>query len=56
MEESASDLAELPVPVIWLNCIYERASDLAELLAVPGMRQNCLLFVEEYLAELSVCG
>ena len=36
--QCASDLAELPVsggwrrvPVIWLNCLYERASDLAEL-------------------------
>ena len=32
LEEHASDLAELPVPVIWQNCLYveECASDLAE--------------------------
>ena len=32
VEERASDLAELPVPVIWKNCLYleECASDLAE--------------------------
>jgi hypothetical protein len=59
MEESASDLVELPVPVIWQNCLYELASDLAELPAMPVIWQNCLLFVEECasnLAELSVCG
>jgi hypothetical protein len=57
MEESASDLAELPVPVIWMNCMYELASDLAKLPAVPVIRQNCLLVVEECtgdLADLSV--
>ena len=39
MEEHSSDLAELPVPVIWQNFLYldnaynveEHASDLAEL-------------------------
>ena len=32
-EPRASDLAEVPVQVIWLNCLYmeEYASDLAEL-------------------------
>ena len=32
VEERASVLAELPVPVIWQNCLYveECASDLAE--------------------------
>ena len=57
-EESASDLAELPLPVIWQNClsvdrvpviflnsqyVEERASDLAE-----------FPFTID-LAELSVC-
>ena len=44
MEEHASDLAELPVPVIWQN-------DLAEL---PVCGQCCA----RYLAELPVvvCG
>ena len=55
----ASDLAELPVPVIWQNCLYmeERASNLAEL-PVPVILQQCL-HVEERasgLAELPVCG
>ena len=55
-EERANDLAELPVPVIWQNCLYvdsvpviwqnclhveEHASDLAEL-PVPVIWQNCL--------------
>ena len=56
--ESASDfLAELPVAVIWQNClsvdsvpviwqndlhVEEHASDLAELPAVPVIWQNCL--------------
>ena len=33
MEERASDLAELHMPVIWQNCLYfeECASDLADL-------------------------
>jgi hypothetical protein len=53
VEEGASDLAELLVPVIWQNCLYvdsapvilqkslhveERASDLAEL---PVHQQVC---------------
>jgi hypothetical protein len=45
LEECASDLAELPVPVIWQNCLSvesgECASDLAEL-PVPVIWQNCL--------------
>jgi hypothetical protein len=55
VEEQASDLAELPVPVIWQNClsgesvpligqnshyVEERASDLAEL-PVSVIWQNC---------------
>ena len=48
MEERASDLAELPVPVIWQNCVY--------LDSVPVIWQNSLL--EEVsasdLAELPV--
>ena len=59
MEEYASDLAELPVPVIWQNCLPVGS--------VPVIWQSCL-FVEERasdlaeipfandLAELSVCG
>ena len=53
MEESASDLAVLPVLVIWQNCQYECASDLAELPAVPVIWQNCLLFVEECASDLA---
>ena len=52
VEEHASDLAELPAPVIWRNCLYIMDS------AVPVILQNCL-YVEECasdLAELSVCG
>jgi hypothetical protein len=57
VEEHASDLAELLVPVIWQNCLYvdsvalisqkslhaveEHASDLA-VLTVPEIWQNCL--------------
>ena len=56
MEEGASDLAELLVPVIWQNCLYvdsapvilqkslhveECASDLAEL-PVQVIWHNCL--------------
>ena len=38
VEESASDLLELVVPVIWQDCLYveERASDLAELPVCGG--------------------
>ena len=46
VEGHASDLAELPVPVIWQNCLYVHvkvcAGDLAEL-PVPAIWQNCLL-------------
>ena len=56
VEECASDLAELPVPMIWQNCLSvdsvpliwqnclsvdKHASDLAEL-PVPVIWQNCL--------------
>jgi hypothetical protein len=55
----ASDVAELPVPVIWQNCLF--VVD-----CVPVIWQNCL-HVEEcasalaelpvpVMAELSVCG
>ena len=46
----ASDLAELPVQVIWQNCLYVEvlSSDLAEL---PVCGQCCA----SDLAELSVC-
>jgi hypothetical protein len=72
VEERASDIAELPVPVIWQNClsmdsvpviwqniqyVEEHASDLAEM-PVPVIWQNCLS-VEEHasdLAELPECG
>jgi hypothetical protein len=64
VEEHASVLAELPVPVILQNCLYvdtvpviwqnnlhveEHASDLAEL-PVPVIWQNCL-----YLKSVPVC-
>ena len=59
-----SDLAELPVPVIWQlpvfgqvpvirqNCLYveERVSDLAEL-PVPVIWQNCLSVEEHAIAS-----
>ena len=50
VEEHASDLAELPVPVIWQNCLYveERVSHLAEL---PVLCYASDLAV----AELPVC-
>jgi hypothetical protein len=43
VEERASDLAEMAVPVIWQNSlnVEEHASDLAEL-PVPVIWQNCL--------------
>jgi hypothetical protein len=43
VEELASDLAGLPVPVIRQNCLYveEHASDLAEL-PVPVIWYDCL--------------
>ena len=50
VEEHASDLAELPVQVIWQNCLYADT--------VPVIWQNCL-YLEKHasdLAELSVCG
>ena len=57
VKECASDLAELPVPVIWQNCLYVGASDLAELSvclatdleiacmwrSLPVIWQNCCL-------------
>jgi hypothetical protein len=57
--QCASDLEELPVPVIWQNNLHveELANDLAEL-PVPVIWQNCL-YVEEHasdLAELPACG
>ena len=39
VEERSSDLAELPVPVIWQNCL---SAD-----SVPVIWQNCL-YVEEH--------
>ena len=54
MEEHASDLAELPVPVIWQNClsvdsvpliwqnnlhVEEQASDLAELFCASDLAE-----------------
>ena len=51
MEEPASDLAELPVPVIWQNCLWLWRS-------VPVIWQNCMS-VEECasdLVEWPVCG
>ena len=50
VEEHASDLAKLPLPVIWQNCLSVDS--------VPVIWQNCL-HLEEHasdLAELSVCG
>jgi hypothetical protein len=50
VEERANDLEKLPLPVIWLNCLYVDI--------VPVIWQNCL-YVEDRasdLAELSVCG
>ena len=57
IEEHASDLADLRVPVIWQNCLYVDS-------AVPVIWQNCLYSVPVIwqnacasdLAELSVCG
>ena len=46
----ASDLAEVPVSLIWQNCLYVDS--------VSVIWQNCL-YVEERasdLAELPVCG
>ena len=51
VEEDASDLAELNVPVIWQNCLsLDRSAQV--------IWQNCL-YVEEGasdLAELPICG
>ena len=62
VEEHASDLAELPVPVIWQNClnvdtvpliwqrnclyVEKQARKLSELPAMPVIWQNCFLYVE----------
>ena len=43
VEERASDLAGLPVPVIWQNCL---SGD-----SVPVIWQNCLLVKVEVCAE-----
>ena len=57
VEEHASDLAELPVPVIWQNCLHvdKHASDLAELPVPVFGRIVCLAACASDLAELSVC-
>ena len=50
VEEHASDLADLPVPVIWQNCLSVDSA--------PVIWQN-RLYLEEHaidLAELPVCG
>ena len=44
VEEHASDLAELPVPVIWQNCLSVDS--------VPVIWQNCL-HVEERASDLA---
>ena len=71
MEERANDLEKLPLPVIWLNCLYvdivpviwqnclyveDRASDLTEL-PVPVIWQKsvCGQYASDF-AELSVSG
>ena len=51
VEQGASDLAELPVPVILQNCLSVDS--------VPLIWQKNCLYVEERasdLAELPVCG
>ena len=44
MEECASDLAELPVPVIWQKCLSVDS--------VPVIWQNCM-YVEEGASDLA---
>jgi len=48
VEEHASGLAELPVPVVWQNCLSVDS-------AVPLIWQNCL-YVEENCLYVEECA